>query len=80
MFKNKEDAILNAKMAKSVGGFRFPPNPLKRHKALPWNRYHEVQDGVDTASIGKFYCCVKTCTYIVSYDPEAGVLEIDIAK
>ena len=23
-------AILNAKMAKSVGGFRFPPNPLKR--------------------------------------------------
>ena len=44
------------------------------------NLYHEVQDGVDSASIGKFYCCVKTCTYIVSYDPEAGVLEIDIAK
>lgn len=43
------------------------------------NLYHEVQDGVDTASIGKFYCSVKTCTYIVSYDPEAGVLEIDIA-
>ncbi|MBQ4516376.1 MAG: hypothetical protein II978_06270 [Clostridia bacterium] len=34
-----------AKEAKQRGDFDFPPlTPLKRLKALPWNRYHLLQD------------------------------------